>query len=247
MPQSLVFTDITNKVKSFLSQCDRKIGIGNVAEIPWRPDSGNNAETNRRLLDIDVSDNYQMVAEYKFQFTDDSTFILWRIYPDIVNLGEGFIDEQFISSDEFITIETDYWSGNSATAGDLFYMKINTDLSETNFQNIVSEYMRYVESRLSKKITLDLPYSTDTKDVDGTIFEIIKFGSSYRTYPKDANVNNRDWDTKAENLIQMILDGEIQLDTEEDDETEALLYWEGGTAIYNKKGVEGIGDGEIDV
>lgn len=106
------------------------------------------------LTNIYISNEYSDVAHYKLVFSDTTTFTMYRIDAEKlqdINLGSGFKQVTFISSNSDFTVNSGFWVG-TALAGDTIEFHTDSHVSLNDGTRFIQDTEFFVDSILEKNI-----------------------------------------------------------------------------------------------
>ena len=146
------------RVLDVSSDNQHKIRFSDSYSLP-EPYSTNDGDCT--LSGIDTIDTGYAGSEFwKIVFTSATAFTLYRDEEGIITDGDGFIDADFVSTSQIITINTTSWSG-TPVAGDKIKFKTNSNISSDDVDEFIADADAVIDGQLNKYIkSTSLPFTT---------------------------------------------------------------------------------------
>lgn len=206
-----------------------------------RPDEDNRG--NIVLNGVVFSDSWAGHEDFTFEFTDSTSF---DVVGNVVgSLGNGTIQQSFVSADRF-TVTVDNWEG-VAEIGDKWYISSISDISNDDGDDFIVDNSKRINGKLEKVFgslsSIDF-YTTPSVPIPDAIeFACIR----YTAYDIWNSIYSGQIPPGEESPVEMWKKAA-------DDAVGNYTYghgsgprWRSRNSLITELGVEGVGDGVIEI
>lgn len=206
-----------------------------------KPDTANSG--NISLSGVTFSSAWAGHENFTFSFTDATSF---DVVGDIVgSIGSGTTQANFSSTDRF-TVSLSNWIG-AAEIGDKWYIRANSDMSDDDGDAFISDASEYINSILSRKFDgiSEIPFYSDvTVEVPGDVAFACARLAAYEIWnsvfagliPPGEDSPVEHWKKSAIEALDSYIAGHG-----------SGPRWKSRDSLITEVGVEGVGEGIIEI
>ena len=198
---------------------------------------------NITLSGVAFSDTWAGHEDFTFEFMDSTSF---DVVGNVVgSLGNGTIQSNFVSADRF-TVASVIW-GNIAEVGDKWYISSISDISDDDGDSFIEDNSKRINAKLEKVFgslsSVDFCASPSVAIPDAVEFACIRY-TAYDIWnsiysgqiPPGEDSPVEIWKNAADEAINNYTYGHG-----------SGPRWRSRDSLVTELGVEGVGDGTIDI
>lgn len=206
-----------------------------------KPDEDNRG--NIALSGLAFSDSWAGHEDFTFEFTDSTSF---DVVGNVVGaLGNGTIQASFISADRF-TVTANNWEG-VAEIGDKWYISSISDISNDDGDEFIGDNSKRINSKLEKTFgslsSIDFYADSSVPIPDGVEFACIRY-TAYDIWNSIYSGQIPPGETSPVEMWKIAADEAMNNYTYGHG---SGPRWRARDSLVTELGVEGVGDGVIEI
>ncbi|MDQ1279587.1 MAG: hypothetical protein QG670_849, partial [Thermoproteota archaeon] len=194
------------------------------------------------LTGVSFFDSFADHETYTFEFTDSTSF---SVSGDVVgSIGSGNILAVFVAAGRF-TVPIANWSGR-AVSGDKWYITASSDMSDDDGHEFIVDATKKINAQLGRiyglSSNISFYDSTDAELPDAVSYSCVRyaaydiFHSVYAGIMPEGGTLVENWKNSAEEILEEYISSHGR-----------GPIWKSRESLITELGVEGIGDGIIEI